>query len=623
VEFLEWFIDFLRNSLDLQVSYDIRHAHVNLQPRMKKTILPYRQQFSSLPLLTLIFIAPQVRADVIEWDGDTSSTYSDGNNWVGGVSPTDDLVTDIARFDVGNYSGSSNLPNFGTTSVYGIEVGSNSGAINSFTGGSLSIGAGGITVESGANFVNFDSALAINITTSQTWSFNNNGLNTVNSQLSGSGDLLFNGTASVVLNNNASGATFSGTLSVSNGQVDLVGDALSANNTVAIGSGGVLGLRNTFHTFAGLNDYGVSGGTLGLTVNNSRRMDLEGAGTYSFSGIVADNIGSATGLLSVDIGSDAALVAITQTFSGANTYSGVTDINNGAVLIIENDTGLGNTTGNTTIDNGGALHLQGSISVGNEAISLGGDGLNGGGGNGALVSVSGDNSYAGLLTLINVSTGHRITSQSGTFTLSNTGTISNANARALYLGGAGDGILAGSLSDGSITKDGSGTWTLLGDNQVFYGTTISAGKLIIDGSVSNDVTVSSGATLSGVGSAGGNLVFNNDSIFEFNFDESGNFTAAGTATIAGSATLNLIGTVTGLSVSDTITILAASSLSGTFSGIADGSIFSYGGYEFEANYSGSEFSLTVSGITIPEPSTSAILLGAVALMQVTRRRRKD
>ncbi|MBC2602620.1 beta strand repeat-containing protein [Puniceicoccus vermicola] len=563
-------------------------------------------------------LSPSLSASIIEWDGDTSSTYADGNNWVGGVAPTDDLVTDTARFDLGNYS---NVPNFGTTSVYGIEVGANSGAINSFGGTSLSLGAGGISVESGANFVNFDGALGINITTNQTWSFNNGAVNTVNGQLSGSGDLLFDGTGTVVLNNSASGATFSGALSVSNGRVELVGDGLSANNTVALGSGGIIGLRNVFHTFAGLNDYGGSGGTIGLSVNNNRRLDFEGAGTYSFSGVVADNIGSATGQLSIDIGSDASLVEVTQTFRGANTYSGVTDINNGAVLIIENDTGLGNTTGNTTIDNGGSLRFQGNISVGDEAISMGGDGVSGGGGDGALVSVSGNNSYAGLITLINVSTGHRITSQSGTFTLSNTGTISNANARALYLGGAGDGVLAGSLSDGSIIKDGTGTWTLTGTNLDQFGTTVSEGKLVIDGSVGSNIVVNSGAVLGGEGSGGGNLTLQDGSVLEYDFEKSGFLNTAGDISIAGTAILDFVGIASGLSVNDTLTIVAsATSLSGVFSNVADGGTVSYGDYEFVADYTATGLDLTVSSV-IPEPSAFALFLGIVGGWMIFPRRR--
>ncbi|MFM7242913.1 MAG: autotransporter-associated beta strand repeat-containing protein, partial [Planctomycetaceae bacterium] len=57
----------------------------------------------------------------------------------------------------------------------------------------------------------------------------------------------------------------------------------------------------------------------------------------------------------------------------------------------------------------------------------------------------------------------------------------------------------------AVTKSGSGTWVLGGANEYTGGTTVSAGRLFVNGSLAatgNPVTVASGATLGGTGVVG-------------------------------------------------------------------------------------------------------------------------
>ena len=74
-----------------------------------------------------------------------------------------------------------------------------------------------------------------------------------------------------------------------------------------------------------------------------------------------------------------------------------------------------------------------------------------------------------------------------------------------------DATFAGHIAGNSITKVGTGAWTLTGSNYFTGTTTVSAGKLIINGdnhSATGVVTVNSSGTLGGNGSIGGATTIN-------------------------------------------------------------------------------------------------------------------
>jgi autotransporter-associated beta strand protein len=148
-------------------------------------------------------------------------------------------------------------------------------------------------------------------------------------------------------------------------------------------------------------------------------------------------------------------------------------------------------------------------------LTLSGTGV---GGAGALRNISGNNSWAGTITLANVTGPHSIVSDSGHLTITGgiteTGTADNKN---LTFGGAGRITVTGNITadpgDMLVTKTGTGTVSLSGTNTWTGGTTINGGTLLVNntggsGLGTGSVTVNSGGTIGGNGSFTGGLTLN-------------------------------------------------------------------------------------------------------------------
>jgi autotransporter-associated beta strand protein len=169
---------------------------------------------------------------------------------------------------------------------------------------------------------------------------------------------------------------------------------------------------------------GVSPGS--VTINNAST-------TYSFSG---GSINGSSGLTKQGTGQ--------VTLSAANGYSGLTLVKAGTLIVAANNA-LGATGSGTVVSNGAALGFQGSVNYSAaEPLTLSGAG---GGGGGALYAVSGNNAFAGPVTLAANST------------------VGADASLSLALNGAINGGF-------SFTKTGSGTLTFGGaDGNTYGGTT--------------------------------------------------------------------------------------------------------------------------------------------------------
>ena len=310
-----------------------------------------------------------------------------------------------------------------------------------------------------------------------------------------------------VLSFRSDGST--GAITVDSGAaVNLQGGAdVNASGTLSLngagsGSGALLNVSGT-NSWDGTvqavtnTTIGSSAGTLTIdgTLNTGsptgRVVTFDGAGNTTVDGAVTGN------------GSVVKNGGGTLVFAGTalNTYPGNTTVNAG-VLNIRKASALGGTTNGTTVDAGAVLQLQGSISVGAESLRIEGAGP---GGAGALLNVSGTNTWGGPVTLNNAAA--TIGSTSGRLTIN--GAVDN-DGFLLTVAGEGDVDLNGVVSDtGGLTKTGNGTLTLDAANTYGGATNIDDGAIELEdpsglGGTASGTTVASGAALrlAGAGAVG-------------------------------------------------------------------------------------------------------------------------
>lgn len=224
-------------------------------------------------------------------------------------------------------------------------------------------------------------------------------------------------------------------------------------------------------------------------------------------------------------------------FSNLSTAANATIINDGTITfrgpvtdmlgsIIVGDPRDGTSAGNASITNNGLLLFTEASTGGNAAVTNGTTGIvdfssshgPAGGSGPSIGSIAGSGDiYLGgrMLTL----GGNDLSTAFG-------GVISNC-------GGGADCATPPGLSDGRLTKVGTGTLTLTGTNSYSGITVVSGGALAVNGSIASSeaVVVESGGTLGGAGTVSAAIV------------NSGGTLAAGdagpgTLTVAGSLTLN-------------------------------------------------------------------------------------
>ena len=353
----------------------------------------------------------------------------------------------------------------------------------------------------------------------------------------------------------------------------------------------------------------------------------------------------------------------TLTLSGTNSsYVGATTIQNGTISVVTLNSvstpsqaltstlGKPNSSANGTILLGnltttGTLKVVGTGETTDRIISLAG--RTGGG------------------TLDQSGTGHLLF----TSDVAAAGVAATDQRKTLTLQGSslGTGEISGVISDSllgntgqkatSLTKSGSGTWTLSGTNTYTGATTVEAGKLVINGNISTSLTttVKNTATLGGNGTVGSTNVENGGTIAPGS--SAGELTLTNGLTLAGTydwelATLSTAGPGTNF---DLITLTAgnvdltgaelglnlgsnaptniafwqttqtwsgiinntgAGSLTGAFAAIDNSAWSSLG--SFSTANSGNDVNLIWTAV--PEPAPAA-LLGGFGILTLLRRRR--
>lgn len=236
-------------------------------------------------------------------------------------------------------------------------------------------------------------------------------------------------------------------------------------------------------------------------------------GSFDFGGFVRDRGGSVMTITKNGAG--------TQILSGANSYSGATTINGGALQI-----GNGGTTGSlttTAITNNATLAFNRSNGLAFSNVISGTGGITQAGA--GTTTLSGGNSFTGV-TKITQGTLSVATIGDGGVASGNLGSATNAASNLVFDGGtlqytgstastdrnftintgkiatieisANNLTIAGASAstNGGLTKTGNGTLTLSGSNLHTGATTIDGGTLALDATGTIDVTsgVSLGTT---------------------------------------------------------------------------------------------------------------------------------
>jgi autotransporter-associated beta strand protein len=569
-----------------------------------------------------------------QWLADQSGLWSEGAKWLGGSSPPGGLGA-TADFSTLNIASDRTITLDASRSVGALKFGDTSGSQKwtlSSSGGSV------LTLDAQGN----TPAIVVNQNTA-TISASIAGANGFIK--SGSGTLLLSGANSyrgetevvggviAVTNNTALGGgplSFTintggvGKLQVSNdislaNPINVNGSASGSPTTGVIESTGNNTLKGniTWNTTGGVNTSFVSqSGTLSLngdfatagSVTGTRILNLGGAGDLIFNGDISDGVAT----LSLVKGGNGKL-----TLSGINSHSGSTTVTAG-ILAVTSEAALGSGSLSFTDTSAGLgkLQVSNNITISN-SININGSAS--GSTTSGVIESTGNNTLNGAISW-NTTGGANasIVSQSGLLTLSGNITPSGSviGSRALNLGGAGNILVNGSIINGTATlsliKGGTGLLTLAGVQNFTGPTTVSSGTLLINGSTAGSATtVANGASLGGGGTAGAVNIQAGGSI---NPGSSGVGTlsigdtilsgtlAIDVASAASSDRLNVSGNVTlggtlaisapaGLPAGTVFTIInktSAGSVSGTFAGNPQDSLFIASGNTWIVSYTGGD-----------------------------------
>ncbi|MEI6258154.1 MAG: autotransporter-associated beta strand repeat-containing protein, partial [Planctomycetota bacterium] len=453
------------------------------------------------------------------------------------------------------------------------------------------------------------------------------------------GDVTNNGT---LIFNRSDASTYSGIISGTGAVTKLGGGTLTFSGSsgytglTSINSG-VLSLSNT-NALAGGGTISFGGGSLQYSASNT--VDYSARILNSGSAIWIDtngqNVTFASGLGSSNTGGLTKSGLGTLTLSGSNGYTGATTVNGGVLAygasnVFPNSTALSvaggsldlgsytNTVASFTITSGSLLG-SGKLTAATYFIGGGTVASNLGAGSMTVTGNSNLNGTAdvtsvslnaGTLTLASAS---RFTSSVIALTGSSGGSISlggnesvgslaggfnvalgsatlstgNDNSSTTY-----SGILSGS---GGLTKAGTGTFIISGNNTYTGVTAVSGGKLLVNGQLGNTaVTVNASGLLGGSGTILGNVTVDSSGTLSPG-NSPGVLTVGSLSLMAGSTTLmEITGTAAGLydQIVSANTIAYGGLLQLTISGsYAKDTIFEL--FQF-TSVSGSFASLTMAG----------------------------
>lgn len=355
-------------------------------------------------------------------------------------------------------------------------------------------GAGSTTGVATATF-DFDAGVMDATTVNIAQKINTNtATSTVTGTMTLAGGTITLGTLNLAVNSTASGGA-TATLTLSGSNTTTIGSIAMASASNAAGTatanlnlnGGSITLNGAITRVGGAGTTTATVTLNGATLNMNNNTIGSAASVVTFtaqSGIlrnVASINGTTGGLTKTGTG--------TLELQGSNGYGGATTISAGTLKIATiSNGGAPGTLGSSSnaaaslVVNGGTLQYTGVAATTDRLFSVGTTA-------GSAIDASG----SGALKFTNTGS-MGFNSQTGTRTLTLTGTSTAENSLAMVIGDNSGAT--------SVTKTGAGTWLLTGANTYAGTTTVSAGTLMLDFSAagapaSNILSVSSAISLGG------------------------------------------------------------------------------------------------------------------------------
>lgn len=349
------------------------------------------------------------------------------------------------------------------------------------------------------------------------------------------------------------GAAFGGAVFINSGSLTISGNTSTTSNTLSANGG----------------NGAIAGSDFFVRAGSSLTFSPEGGKSVTLTGTISDDSADsvpAGQTWTPGSGSGASLIMNGEgnlILSGVNTYKGGTTISAGT-LNIQNNSSLG--ASSVTISNGGQLQLQGGLSAVSNTLTMNG---------GSLYNVSGVNTYAGPISLLNDAS---IGGVAGTLLLNNSSAITATGDTITFNGGCNTDVSGAiSLGSGGLTQSGSGMLTLGGVNSYTGITSISDGIL----QIADESNIGGSSAILSL--AGGELHTTASTTI------SGNSTVTANSTLRSDVSTTLLGTVTG-SNNSTLTLNGTGTTAFSTIEVNGGDVFTISG-----NFGGSS-SLTKLGL---------------------------
>ncbi|MES2694772.1 MAG: autotransporter-associated beta strand repeat-containing protein, partial [Verrucomicrobiota bacterium] len=489
----------------------------------------------------------QVGSPTIEFNH-TSNNYSFVNDAGNGIALNYYMGVNVMAgttlfTGASGYSGGTTITG-GTLILNNVGNGSTSGAGT----GAITIGAAGTLIVGTGGTTGTIWSLST-ITNNGQLTFNRSDAFSASGAISGSGILTKLGAGELTLSGN--NVSYNGSIAVSGGMLTIshANGLGSTTGGTTVASGSTLKFSTLNGSFAEpITVSGIGAGGIGALYATS---NTTLSGPVTFAGDTTIGISNSLTSLTISgvIGESVVPSGLIKSGNGAliltnaNTYTGATTLNAG-ILNIQNSGALGTGTLGVTVASGAALQLQGNLTVSGQPLTINGPGFSST--NGALRSLSGDNTWTGNVTIGNASL---IQVDAGSLTFSGavdgSGNVSKAGPGNLILSGAGTLTGTAAINAGTLT---------LAHPLALQSAILAPGAGTVSfGSLTNatvgGLTSTSGLALTNASSGGVALTVNStvDSVYHGILSGAGSLTktGAGILTLYGNSTLSTATNVTG------------------------------------------------------------------------------